>query len=237
MFKSCSFFLLCALALGANSYHSKQSDPERLVLGFLNSGTERRGETPESLEKLQAAHLANLKKLGDEGKLLLAGPFLNGGAMRGICIFNTSSEKEAQSWMAKDAFVGKGYLKLKTYPFLANLDAFATPKEQLDLKNYCLVLVEKAPGARRASAEKWAQLQEEYVANVKEMAKDKILVLDGPVMTTRDRLRGLLIFQSMSETEINSYLMRDSNFRDGYLVAKVYKWMTSKGAFTTDRGH
>src|SRR5947209_8668032 len=66
----------------------------------------------EKLEQLQEAHLANIRRLAEEKKLLKAGPFedYSGRNVRGMFIFNSQSKEQVQEWVATDPLVKAGRL-------------------------------------------------------------------------------------------------------------------------------
>lgn len=65
-------------------------------------------ETPE-IDALQEAHLANMRRLGEMGKLVLNGPLLDSfatsGEIRGIGVLKTASLAEAQELIGTDPMV------------------------------------------------------------------------------------------------------------------------------------
>ena len=65
------------------------------VMAFLKAGPSRSQDSTEAA-RLQRAHLDNIQRMAREGKLLLAGPFLDSGEVRGIYIFNVESVAEAR---------------------------------------------------------------------------------------------------------------------------------------------
>ena len=70
-------------------------------------------EKPKAeLEKLQEGHMANMKRLADEGKLFKAGPTedSSGRNVRGIFIFKAESVEQAREWVATDPLVKAGRL-------------------------------------------------------------------------------------------------------------------------------
>jgi len=71
-----------AKACGADEYGMRQ-----YVMAFLKRGPNRDRDSLEMIN-LQRAHLDNIGKLAEAGKLSLAGPFLDDGDLRGIYIFN-----------------------------------------------------------------------------------------------------------------------------------------------------
>ncbi|CAG5086325.1 YciI family protein [Parvicella tangerina] len=97
-----------AAKLGADDYGMKS-----YVMAFLKSGPNR-PEDPDLIDSLQAAHLGNIHKLAEEGKLVLAGPFYGGNdELRGIYIFDTDSIEEAASWTATDPAIIYGSLEME----------------------------------------------------------------------------------------------------------------------------
>jgi len=70
-------------------------------------------ETPE-IDALQEAHLANMKRLADMGKLVINGPLLDSfatsGEIRGIGVLKTDSLAEAQELISTDPMVKVGRL-------------------------------------------------------------------------------------------------------------------------------
>lgn len=100
-----------ATALGADDYGMKQ-----YVMAFLKRGPNR-DRTPAQAAELQKAHLENIGRLAKEGKLVLAGPFMDDGKMRGIYIFNVTTVEEAQELTASDPAVQAGSLVMELHPW------------------------------------------------------------------------------------------------------------------------
>ena len=70
-------------------------------------------EKPKAeLDQLQEGHMANLRRLADEGKLFKAGPIedFSGRNVRGIFILKTESVDQAREWVATDPSVKAGRL-------------------------------------------------------------------------------------------------------------------------------
>jgi uncharacterized protein len=90
-----------------------------LYLAFLKKGPNRKdgdGETPE-VQELQKAHLANINRLAETKKLVLAGPFGDDGNLRGIFVFRVSTLEEAQSLCASDPMIKIGRLAAEIHPW------------------------------------------------------------------------------------------------------------------------
>jgi uncharacterized protein YciI len=77
--------------------------------------------TPE-VDALQTQHLANLRRLGEEGKLVLNGPLLDAfqlsGEIRGIGVLKASSLAEAQEWIGTDPMVKAGRLIFELHTWM-----------------------------------------------------------------------------------------------------------------------
>ncbi len=70
-------------------------------------------ELPKAeLDSLGEGHMANIRRLHEEGKLLKAGPTEDhsGRDVRGIFILTTNSLETAQKWVGTDPLIQKGRL-------------------------------------------------------------------------------------------------------------------------------
>jgi uncharacterized protein YciI len=90
-----------------------------VYLAFLKKGPNRKegdGEAPE-VKELQKAHLANINRLAETKKLVVAGPFGDDGAFRGIFVFRVASLKEAEDLCATDPMIKIGRLAVELHPW------------------------------------------------------------------------------------------------------------------------
>ena len=69
------------------------------------------------MSELMKGHLANIHKLADEGKITVAGPFLeeNKENYKGMFIFNTKSKEEAEAWVKTDPAVKAGVFNYEIF--------------------------------------------------------------------------------------------------------------------------
>lgn len=78
-------------------------------------------ETPE-INELQEAHLANMRRLGEMGKLVINGPLLDSfdtsGEIRGIGVLKTGSFAEAQELISTDPMVKVGRLVFELHAWM-----------------------------------------------------------------------------------------------------------------------
>ena len=69
----------------------------------------------EELETIQQGHLANIRKMGDSGDLVIAGPIEEESDLRGILIFRTRDADRIRRLVAEDPAIQAGRLKLELY--------------------------------------------------------------------------------------------------------------------------
>lgn len=98
---------LRAAKLGADQYGMK-----KYVMAFLKKGPNRDLDEKRRHD-LQQAHMANITYMAEQGKLVLAGPFLDNGELRGIYIFDTGSIEEAQKLTNSDPAIQAGSLVME----------------------------------------------------------------------------------------------------------------------------
>jgi len=87
---------------------------KRYVFMHLLSGSERSQDSLEAA-KIQEQHLAHLNKMADSGKLVVAGPFENGGEYRGLLIFDVETIEEALALEGDDPAVKAKRLKMQAF--------------------------------------------------------------------------------------------------------------------------
>jgi uncharacterized protein YciI len=85
------------------------------------------GETPET-KAIQEGHMANIRKMGATGKLVIAGPFADDGDLRGLFIFRVDTLEEAKALAEQDPAVKAGRLVLEWHPWYAAKNIVVTPK-------------------------------------------------------------------------------------------------------------
>ncbi len=97
-------------------------------VGFLKKGPAWTPSNTPELQKLQADHLAHIGKMADTGKLILAGPFADGGDLRGMFIFRVETLEEAKALAEQDPAVKAGRLVLEWHPWFAAKNITVKPK-------------------------------------------------------------------------------------------------------------
>jgi uncharacterized protein YciI len=91
---------------------------EKAYLGLLTRGEKWTAEKTPQTEELQKAHLANINRLAQLKKLVVAGPFGDDGVLRGIFVFRVASLDEAKTLAATDPAVQAGRLAIELHPWL-----------------------------------------------------------------------------------------------------------------------
>lgn len=107
---------------GYETFRYQEGDTTYLMqqyfLVLLKTGPNRSQDSVEAAE-LQEKHLAHLSKLAKEGHISLAGPLGDDGEIRGIVIYNTPTQREADSLARIDPMVQAGRLEVEVHPWWA----------------------------------------------------------------------------------------------------------------------
>jgi uncharacterized protein YciI len=67
--------------------------------------------------KLQELHMAHLNKMANSGKMDICGPLTDEGDIRGICIYNVATKREAEMLANEDPMVKSGRLIIEVHEF------------------------------------------------------------------------------------------------------------------------
>ncbi|HSS20725.1 MAG TPA: YciI family protein [Pyrinomonadaceae bacterium] len=92
--------------------------PTTAYIGFLTRGAKWTPEKTPATEELQKAHLANIFRLAETKKLVVAGPFGDDGTLRGIFVFKVASIDEARQLAETDPAVQAGRLAIEMHPWM-----------------------------------------------------------------------------------------------------------------------
>lgn len=139
MKKTILLLLLCAFGVSVASAQASYDEPlarklgadeygmKKYVLAFLKTGPVKIEDKAERM-KVQKEHLRNMNRLAEEGKLIVAGPFLDGKENKGILIFNVESMEEAQKLAESDPGVKAGIFALELHPWYGSASLIETPR-------------------------------------------------------------------------------------------------------------
>ncbi len=114
-----------AAKVGADEYGMK-----RYVMAFLLAGDSVAKYTPDERAEIQIGHMTNINRLSELKKLILAGPFIEGGEMRGIFIFDVSTKAEAEELTNSDPAVKAGVLKMNLVEWYGSAALMFMPENQ-----------------------------------------------------------------------------------------------------------
>lgn len=92
--------------VGADDYGMRQ-----FVLVILKTGKAKITDEKRRKE-LFAGHFANMGRLAKEGKLVLAGPFMEGGKKRGLFVFDVKTLEDAQKLVETDPTIKAGIFEV-----------------------------------------------------------------------------------------------------------------------------
>lgn len=102
-----NFDAALAQRLGADDMGMRQ-----YVMCFLKTGPTKVDDAAKRTE-LMKGHFGMINRLANEGKLILAGPFMSGGEFRGIYLFDVKTVEEAQKLTEADPSIKEGYFRVE----------------------------------------------------------------------------------------------------------------------------
>lgn len=111
----------------AAKYGADEYGMHGYVMAFLRKGPNREQDSVKRME-LQKAHMANIDRMAEEGKLVVAGPFTDDGEIRGIYIFNVATVEEARSLTETDPLIKSGGLVMELHPWYGSAGLMGIPE-------------------------------------------------------------------------------------------------------------
>ena len=223
--------LLLIFPLFFASFATAQSEPHASKYFFVL--LERPSNAPQlskdAGEKLQQEHMANIRKLHSEHKLLVAGPFIDDTPLRGIFVLKAESREQAQDWAGSDPAIKAGRLAAELHgPWLIEPNAIHEAETTQDMEQYALVLL-KSGEKWNPSAPGFMDVMKQHHAFVKEMTEKAKIAEAGPFpFGDPGELRGITIYRSGAE-ETAKIVQDDPIVKAGLLKTEMHPWITGKG--------
>ncbi len=108
---------------------------------FLVTGKSTQGTAPEDIQKMQASHLDNFRRLAKLGELSAAGPCADPDKIvRGIVVINATSLADAESKFGVDPYVSEGFMKTEIHPYQCVAGKLVIPAETTKMESSVIVI-------------------------------------------------------------------------------------------------
>jgi uncharacterized protein len=202
-------------------------------LVLLNRPADAPQLSKEAGEKLQEEHMANIRKMVAEHKMVVAGPFMDDTVLRGIFVFQADSAKQVQEWANADPAVKAGRLAAEVHgPWLIDPGAIHSPSEPPGMETYTLVLWRRGE-KWKSDAPAFNTVLEQRPAFVKRMMAEQYLAVAGLFpLSVPGELRAVDIYRVGPE-QTAKLLQDDPSVKDGLLRTEIHSWATGTGVLAS----
>jgi uncharacterized protein YciI len=207
--------------------------PAQYFFVLLNRPANAPQLSKDDAEKLQEQHMANIRKLYGEHKLVIAGPFEEDTALRGIFVFQASSAAQVEDWAHSDPAIKAGRLAAEVHgPWLIDANAIHPPATPEGMEQYTLVLMMRG--------DKWAPDTPEFADALKQhrasveqwTAQGQIAIAGLFPVNVPGELRAVAIF-CVGADQTATLLKSDPAVRGGLLNPEMHPWITGKGVLAS----
>jgi uncharacterized protein len=217
----------------AQTQDQPNAKPAQYFFVLLNRPADAPRLSKEAGEKLQEEHMANIRKLGAEHKLVIAGPFMDDTVLGGIFVFQADSAAQAQEWADSDPAVKAGRLSAEVHgPWLIEPSAIHDPAEPPGFEQYTLVLMKRGDNWN-PNAPEFMDVMRQHQAFVKRMKDQGNMAIAGSFPSSdQGELRGVAIFRVGAE-QAAKLTQDDPIVKAGLLKAEIHPWGTGKGVLAS----
>jgi uncharacterized protein YciI len=217
---------------------SPQPEPVRYQLGLLTRGSAWTPEASPHADSIQAGHLANIGRMSQLGALAAAGPFANGGDLRGVFVFSPGAGA-LDSLLAGDPAIVSRRLECRLYPFLAPPglgDDYKRRTEALDrtvqgepdsMVSFGWVMLRRGPHYDSNPTPEVLKLLARHGDYMRQLRESGQLVYAGDIEGTGE-LRGVLVMQGDS-AHVARAVSADPAVKAKRFVPQILRWWTAWG--------
>lgn len=229
MKKLSATMLLLLAALQAAFPQQNGSSPKQYFLVLLKRPADAPQLSKEAGDKLQQEHMANIRRLHQEHKLLVAGPFLDDTALRGIFVLQADSLAQAQEWSQSDPAIKAGRLAAEVHgPWRIDGDAIHDPGDDTHvMEQYTLVLILAGENWKPDTPE-FDEAMKQHVAFMKDILDQGTEAIAGPFpFSDPGELKGVAIYR-LSIADTAKLQANDPLVKADILKPELHPWITAK---------
>ena len=219
-----------------SSFPSTQSSAtsalELYQVGFLKKGPAWTADQTDESREIQSAHMAHIKKMADSGKLVAAGPVLDGGELRGLFLFKAASLDEARALTSTDPAVSSRRLAFEVLPWMGTrdigkkfLEAYQrNPDTRQTMTTHYLGLAKRGPGWKASEAQSVSTDHMKFVGHLLADGKARAA---GPFVHNVDP-RGMYVLPPVRKAKRSNGSDLDPAVKAGHMTVEVVSWLVAK---------
>ncbi len=216
-------FLLAAFAIS-----SAESHDTKYFLVLLKRPPNAPQLSHDDGDKIQQEHMANIRKLYADHKLVIAGPFIDESFLRGIFVLAANSEKKAEEWANNDPAVKSGRLSAEVYgPWMIDPNQIQHPTGNSQaMEQYTFILLDRGDQWNAASN---PDIMKQHATFIRNMTAQGNIAIAG-MLASNDQSdpREVLIFRT-SNDEAADMIQDDPAVKADIYKVEIHPWITGKG--------
>ena len=227
-----------SLATGASADSNAPAAAVRYQLGLLSRGPAWTPERTPRTDSIQAGHMANIGRMASLGALVAAGPFLNGGDLRGLFVFAPDADSLA-GMLAGDPAIASGRLECRLSTWVAppglgaeyrqRQAAHGREREGMpdSMVSFGWVMLHRGPKYDSRPTPAVEKLVKQHFEYTEQLRTSGQLVYAGAIEGTGE-LRGVLVMQGDSAAVARA-VKADPAVKAGRFTPSILRWWTAWG--------
>lgn len=190
------------------------------VFVFLNPKPDKAELPKEEVDKIMDGHMANIKRLAGEKKLIAAGPFEGGG---GIFVFNSGSRQEVGTWLETDPGIRAKRWNIEIFDYRTNRGSVCSVAEPIEMTFYSFVRF--GLNVTKYTMSDMAGELKAHEAYLRQLTSKADIIQDGSFGPAEG---GILVVRGDLKKEM---IEQDPAVQKGFLEFEIKKLYIAKGAF------
>jgi uncharacterized protein YciI len=210
-----------------------ESNPPKFFLVLLRRPANAPQLSKEAGEKLQEEHMANIRKLHAEHKLVIAGPFMDDTSLRGIFVLAADSLAQAEEWANSDPAIKAGRLAPEIHGlWVVDPNAIHAPADGGGMEQYAMVFMNRTD-QWNPDGPHFDETLQQHGAFIKQMIDQGNVALAGHFpFSDSGELRGVEVFRVGLE-QAAKLTEGDPAVRAGLVRPEIHPWITAKGVLAS----